>query len=242
MIRFALLALLCIPQLQAIAEVETNGQLEPPKPFTLMVIRPELSTNQYARSPVNNWLARPQTQELAYWLSMATVREYSPDDPFMREHHQYVLSQMQSSDAIALVDDAGGCWCVLSGSTYPRSEMDLAQSLETHRAAVMQAAREAAQRGPAFRSMNANQLQQAKAGYLGPPQQSPQPWQPNNGGGWRPGGGLLNPQVDFSGGVNLQSGVEQQTRQTILIVVFAICFTILFAVFMHSRAITDDDN
>lgn len=241
MIRFALcLAVLCSATF-ASAEVETSGQLEPPKPFTLMLIRPASQSTKYMQpAPIDQWLQQPQTPEMARWRSMVDVREYSPGDEFMQEHHQYILSRMQSVPAIALVDDRGGCWTVLSGASFPRSELDLARSLETTYAAIMQAAKQVNQAGPAYQSMDRNQFQQAKQSYVRGGR-GPEPWRPGGGGG---GGGLFNPNLDFSGGfeASINSGVDQGTRRDAIILVLCICMTALLCMYMYGRAITDRDD
>ena len=214
------------------AEVETDGTITPPKPFTLIHVR-------YANqpSPFEGWIDRPMTTDWAKWIQRSNVTEMSPGDPRMREHHAYILSRIEQLPALAMLDATGGTYCVLSGSTQPTSELELARKIDTAVANVQQAARDASETA---------MIQTVPRESLARYQRGPNPWQgpsPTRNSDWNfnanqnNGGSLFNPQIDVNGGV----GIEDQTRRDMLVLVMAICGTALAVAYMVCRAITDDD-
>lgn len=232
---------------EVVAQVQVDGQLDPRKPFTILVIDNDASRLETLRQR----LSTPKTPQWSAWLNVADL-DFQEIGPKAIERHADILAEVRTEKhgfpSVSLVDGMGGRWVTLSGDQLPKSDYELARVFDTYHAAVMQAAREAATNG--FTVMSPAQLEQAKTGSRRYPQiePGPSPWRnPNNGGLFNP---QINPQVTLPEGfdgvdVNGTGSVDEDTRDWITTVTWVIagsvCFIgvcILGAAWMYSEART----
>lgn len=220
------------------ARVETFGDLEPDRPFTLLVIEPPSFAGDFGRPPaslsIDSWFAQPRTTQFRRWLSMANVKRLPASSPIVKEHHSDILREAKTFPAIALVDAKGGRWCLLSGESFPSSEYELARSLDTYHAAVMQAAREFEPN--AIRSMTPERLNQVRDN---------KPRLPTSGPDLFDRGQLFNPTIrpqihPPEGGVDLntRASVDPVTLFVVVVCVGLFTFAGLIAVWIYCLAIT----
>lgn len=232
--RFFLLSLMLFSAGQALAETESSGPIDTPKPFTLMVITEydgNLPANRLPMHRFEQWAKHPQTTEMARWSALCTLKVHHGVTPIVREHHSDILRASQGLPIIALVDSKGGKWCQFDGATLPQSEYELARKLDVYYAAVMQAAREAGAAVP-LQTVSASELEMMtrddqEAGFNLLPRMPVRPY--------------LN--QDPNSGFGL--GIETRLSTTTLIGIGAIalfsCVSLIVAAWIIGEAITDDE-
>jgi hypothetical protein len=245
LIFFLMLAVTGANAVPAVGQVNVEGQINPRKPFTVLVI-----ANEPQLSQIRQRLSTPKSPQWQAWLNVAEL-DFQAIGAKAVERHGDLIAEIQrdghSLPAVSLVDGMGGRWLTLSANELPKTDYELARLFDTYHAAVMQAAREATAGG--FQTMTANQLRLARGGRSGFDriEPGPNPWrQPANNGGLF----NVNPQINVPEGfdnfaVDAQGSVDPETRSWGLIIALilggsgiAIAAAIVVAAWMNGEART----
>lgn len=229
---FRILLMICLATMTCGASLAQGDVAPPERPFTLLLITPggtQTNMSDPREQTLRSWIYQPQTEQMRRWATWATPKELAATSPIVREHHSDILRDAQTLPALALVDSMNGSrWLLLSGSSMPRTEYELARQLDVYFAATMEAARATPQN--AVQSIPRNQYHSSRSGVM--QASGPLPFRPLNTDGILPDINL--PAFPDSFDANAQVKVDGETRAWASWIMAAIvfCFVVGCCVFI----------